>query len=168
MGTASSAAKRCAGGANHQAILEKGPAIQALDLDLRLRQQRDIKLAVQQHLAQSGARALRERQLEGCEAGGDFLEHRDEHDRRDQRAEPDPQRRRVLPAQARSLRAGLLRGGIAPFQQGQHRATQLGELGQVTLAQKERAAQFVLESLDGAGERRLRDVALLRRPREVQ
>ena len=49
-----------------------------------------------------------------------------------------------------------------------HHLAQPGQVAVVALAAKQRAAQFVLQRLDGTRQRRLRDVARLGRAREVQ
>ena len=41
-------------------------------------------------------------------------------------------------------------------------------MGEVALAAEEQAADLFLELLNGAAQRRLRDIAFLRRPREIQ
>jgi hypothetical protein len=53
-------------------------------------------------------------------------------------------------------------------QMGAHHLAQPGQMGVVALAAKQRPAQLVLQRLDGARQRRLRDMACLGRPREVQ
>ncbi len=49
-----------------------------------------------------------------------------------------------------------------------HHLAQAGEVGVVALAAEQRTAQLVLEPLDGAGQRRLRDIAGFGRAREVE
>src|SRR5262249_14266928 len=53
-------------------------------------------------------------------------------------------------------RLGRRRRGLEMRQQ---RAAQLGQLGEVPLAVEQGAADLLLQALDGAGQRRLRDVA---------
>jgi hypothetical protein len=65
----------------------------------------------------------------------------------------------------------LLRGSALVedhCQIGLHHPSQLGQVGIAPLAVEERSAELVLELLDGAGERRLADVALLRGAGEIE
>ena len=50
---------------------------------------------------------------------------------------------------------------------GSEQRAQIGDVRQVALAPEQQAAHFVLELLDGAAQRRLGHIALLRGPREV-
>jgi hypothetical protein len=45
---------------------------------------------------------------------------------------------------------------------------EIGQVGQLALASQQETAELVLELLDRARQRRLRDIAQLRRPREAQ
>ncbi len=45
---------------------------------------------------------------------------------------------------------------------------EVGQMGELALAPQEQPAQLLFELLDRAGQRRLRDMALLGRPREIQ
>ena len=45
---------------------------------------------------------------------------------------------------------------------------ELGQLREISLTEEERAAQLPLQTLNSFGQRRLRDVACLSRPREVK
>src|ERR1043166_9244928 len=54
------------------------------------------------------------------------------------------------------------------FQMGPHDPAEFGQMGVSTLAVEQQAAQLLLEQLDGAGQRRLGDVALLGRAGEVE
>lgn len=54
------------------------------------------------------------------------------------------------------------------LQIGLERAAELGEMGVGALAMEQRAAHLLLELLDGAGQRGLRDVAALGGAGEVQ
>ena len=69
-------------------------------------------------------------------------------------------------------RLGLLaRGlglGVDRLEIGQHHPAELGQMGVAALAVEERPAKLMLELLDGAGQRRLADVAALRRAREIE
>ena len=49
-----------------------------------------------------------------------------------------------------------------------HQLAEVGQVGRGTFAPEQEAAQFRFQFLDGAGQRRLRDVTALRRPGEVQ
>ena len=59
-------------------------------------------------------------------------------------------------------------GRLLNPREGSYHAAELGEMGEAALAVEKRPAEFVLEQLYGARECRLRDVALLGRPGEIQ
>ena len=53
------------------------------------------------------------------------------------------------------------------WKRGLQQRAEIGDVREVALAAEQQPADFVLELLDGAAQRRLGDVALLRGPREV-
>ena len=63
---------------------------------------------------------------------------------------------------------GRLVGAQNGLEMRLHEPTEVGEMRQVPLTPEELSAEFLLKALDCLGERRLRDVAQLGRPREVQ
>ena len=69
-------------------------------------------------------------------------------------------------------RPRLVARGAAAFLDGlqvrQHHPPELGQMRVAALAVEQRSAELVLELLDRAGQRRLADVALLGRAREIQ
>jgi hypothetical protein len=63
---------------------------------------------------------------------------------------------------------GGLRGFVGGLKKRQYLAAKIGQMGPRALAAEERAAKFLFELLDRAGERRLRDIAFFGSPREIQ
>jgi len=59
-------------------------------------------------------------------------------------------------------------GVVALLHRRQHTLAEIGQAGEVALAAEQLAAKLLLEPLDRARQRRLGNVALLRRPREVE
>ena len=66
------------------------------------------------------------------------------------------------------LALGILGAAIDLLEIGLERAAELGEVRVGALAVEQRPAKLLLELLDGAGQRGLRDVAALGRAREIQ
>jgi hypothetical protein len=129
---------------------------------------RDVELALGQALLQGDVGAVLHHQLHLGMALSERLQERYES------ARPDSAHHAELEFDVIELgkALGALLGGIGLDQHlGEvraHHVAQAGEVRVVALAAEQRPAQLVLQALDGAGERRLRDVAGLGRAREVQ
>ena len=80
----------------------------------------------------------------------------------------DPQRADLAALEGRGEGARACGGFIALLEQRLHAQAELGELRRRALAPEQVAAEFGLQLLDGAGQRRLGDVAFFRGAREVE
>src|SRR3990172_11856722 len=80
----------------------------------------------------------------------------------------EPERADLAAFDGGGERAGAERAVVALLEERQHALTKLGELGMGPLAAEEIAAKFAFELTDGAGERGLRDAALLSRRSEIE
>ena len=129
---------------------------------------RDVELALRQALLQLAVRAVLHDQPDLGMALAEGLQEGHEAARADGAHHAELQLDVVELGEA----LGALLGGVGLDQHLRemraHHLAQTGQVGVVALAAEQRAAQLVLEPLDGAGQRRLRDVAGLGRAREVQ
>ena len=113
--------------------------------------------------------ALGQRQLDAGVVGAEAVEEADEAQRPDGAHHAEPQlraRRAAGSARPCSLAACGARQHLLEMRLAS--GGRVGQVGVAALAREQQPAELVLELLDGAGQRRLGDVALLGGAREVQ
>ncbi len=147
---------------------EERPAIEPLPLVADLGGETELDVAALEIIEHLGAVAAHDLQLEAFEQFAEL-----DHVRRDQRRidgvrHREPERADFALLDGGSKRAGADGAVVALLQQRQHALAELGELSLRALAPEQIAAELALELADGAGERRLGDVAFLRGAREIE
>ncbi len=154
--------------ADHEALVVEAPRVEAFVDLLGLAVDGHVELAPGQPLAQLFGRAVLHRQPHLGMALAETLQEWHEAVRPDGAHHAELELDILQAAEA----LGPLLGGVSLDQHlaqvRPHHLAQPGQMGVVALAAEQRPAQLVLQCLDGAGQRRLRDVARLGRPREVQ
>ena len=161
--------KRVAGRHQHRdRVGVEPPAIDPFGEGGRVARDGDVQFALEQALVHAVGVALRQAQFDAAEAPLQ-LRH-DGHEQRcgRTRADADAQDRPFLAMEADRLETRRLRRVPGLLQHGQHRAAELAELGQAAFPEQQLAAELLLQSLDGLGQRGLGDVAGLGGTREVQ
>jgi hypothetical protein len=100
--------------------------------------------------------------------GAEAVEETDEAQRADRAHDTEAEMRAFQPQEARRLRLRRRRARHHLLEVRLHQPAELGQVGVAAPAREQQPAQLVLKLLDGAGQRGLRHVALLRRPGEIQ
>jgi hypothetical protein len=141
--------------------------VEALFEVSRLRHHRHVQVAVVQQLAETAGHALAQGDLDPRVVAPEAVEGADRAQRPDRAHEAHVQGR-VLELEE-ALGRGPCRLGLLPdlLQLRAHQASEVDQMGQVPLGPEQKAAQLLLELLDGAGQDRLRDIASLGGAREI-
>ncbi len=114
------------------------------------------------------AGAAQEAEFQTVEQPLDLVEMRDQQRQVDGMGEGDPERADFTALEGRGQLTGAGRGLEALPEQGMHAQAEFGQLRRRPLAAKQVATEFGLELLDRPRQRRLGDVALVGRAREVE
>src|SRR3990167_2548347 len=153
---------------DHEALVVQAARMKALVDFLRLAVDRDVEFALGQALLKLLARSVLDDQPHLGMTLAEGLQEGHEAARADGAHHAELELDVLQPAKA----LGALLGGLGLDQHlaemGAHHLAQSRQMRVVALPAEQRAAQLVLQPLDGARQRRLRDVARLGRAGEIQ
>src|SRR5262249_10570329 len=127
-----------------------------------------LQSAVEQAALKVGSARVHDLQLDAGVLRLQAPQESDEIAGTDRAHDPEFQRRALELDETRGKPLGLLRLPQNLFEIGTHRLAKLAQMRSRPLAVEEEPAELVLQQLNGARERRLRHVAFLGRPGEVQ
>src|SRR6516165_2657420 len=113
-------------------------------------------------------RRFDQRRLYAVVLGTELPYKRRQPDRPDAGHNSQPKNRLLAAQMPLGSGLGALRLRQDILEHGPHQLTKLGQVGEAALAVDQRSPKLLFELLDRASERRLRDVAPLSGPREVQ
>ncbi|MGY4435470.1 hypothetical protein ACVWWO_007947 [Bradyrhizobium sp. F1.13.1] len=151
-----------------EALGEQRPDIEPLPGLVDVGGNPELGLALLQQVGHFTTRAAQEAEFEPVELPFDLVEMRDEERKIDRMRQRDAKRADLAAAERGGQRA-CAGGRIKTLlQQRMHALAELGQLRRRPFAAKQIAAEFGLELLDRARQRRLRHVAVLGGTREVQ
>src|SRR6516164_2358359 len=135
---------------------------------LGLRHHREIKFAVQQHFREGVWHAFDQGQLASVVCGTELRQKAHKARRADRTHDTEPNLR--LLQIEKLLRRRFRRLGIGEelTQMRLDEPAEISQMRQLALAPQQQPAELLLELLDRPGQGRLRDIAVLRRTREIQ
>jgi hypothetical protein len=149
-------------------MVEQRPGFEPVGLVFGRFDHKKIERTVQPEPDHLFGRATLQRQFKSRQVNSDLTKQDVQVVILDRVRDSEGQRRYLCLADlAREVLSGL-RGFVSSFEKRQYLAAKVGQMGPRALAAEERAAKFLFELLDRAGERWLRDTAFFGRPREIQ